>query len=387
MSETILERPADTVGDLAGRFVLGSGSWALEAEGGKALHPVFADAPREIARELVQAARDAEDDTGRSHVVCGLIPFDLAEPAQLRLTGQVALRPRTRNASNAEDTPLRLPELCAPDDPGYRRAVRRTLRLIEDGTVDKVVLSRIAEFSPSAGTSSSALAAEVCERLAAANRNADVFSCPDADGALWVGASPEVIADVRSGRFLTHPLAGSLSRTIAREQAAERLRSSDKDLREHAYVVDHIRASLSALAVDLSVPDAPSLFATDSMWHLGTRICGDLRRSVSALEAAVTIHPTPAVCGSPSDAAAVVIREAEAERRQFYSGLVGWTDSSGDGRWSLVLRGAKISPDSVRLQAGAGIVAGSDPDDEHAETGAKFATMLRSLDGLVRSRR
>ena len=131
------------------------------------------------------------------------------------------------------------------------------------------------------------------------------------------------------------------------------------------------------------MPASPSLVATDTMWHLGTRITGQLPDGVSALEAALRIHPTPAVCGRPAAEAARLIGELEGRSRQFYAGLVGWTDSTGDGRWSLVLRGARIGEASVRVQAGAGIVPGSSPRAEHDETGAKLSTMLRQLRGLL----
>ena len=149
-------------------------------------------------------------------------------------------------------------------------------------------------------------------------------------------------------------------------------------------MVRHIVDALDGLTEGSLAPDAPDLFATDSMWHLGTRISGDLRPGVSALEAALAIHPTPAVCGTPTATAESLIQRIEPRPRGFYSGLVGWCDASGDGRWSLVLRGARLAPGSVRLHAGAGVVAGSDPSLEHAETAAKFATVLRALDGLVR---
>lgn len=362
-------------------FSLSSRGWVLVAEPGEAVRPVFGPEPRTVARALVKQVRDAEVTTGRAHVLCGLIPFDLARPAELLLTDRAVFRPRT---TSAPDPARGAGAPAAPDDPRFRLAVARALQAIGDGHVDKVVLSRTAEFVPDDRYDPPDLARLLCERLSRANPVADVFSCPDARGSIWVGASPEVVADVRGGRFLTHPLAGSLPRTIARGEAERRLTSSDKDLREHAFVVRHIIDALADLTVAFDAPDVPALFSTDTMLHLGSRISGDLRPGISALEAAVAIHPTPAVCGTPSASAEALIRGVEPRPRDFYSGLVGWCDGSGDGRWSLVLRGACLSAGCVRLQAGAGIVAGSDPEAEHAETGAKLGTVLGSLDGLVR---
>lgn len=362
-------------------FSLSSRGWVLVAEPGEILRPVLAPDPRGVARSLVEQVRAAEAATGRAHVLCGLIPFDLARPAELLLTDRAAFHPRTTAATAATDG-AEAP--TAPDDPAFRQAVAHVLEAIDDGQVDKVVLSRVAEFVPDERYDPPSLARELCARLSRTNPVADVFSCPDARGAIWVGASPEVVADVRGGRFLTHPLAGSLPRTVPVADAARRLAASDKDLREHAFVVRHIVDALSDLTVGLDAPEAPALFSTDSMWHLGSRISGDLLPGVSALEAAVAIHPTPAVCGTPTASAEALIHGVEPRPRDFYAGLVGWCDGSGDGRWSLVLRGACLSPGCVRLQAGAGIVAGSDPELEHAETGAKLGTVLGALEGLVR---
>ncbi|MNQ93520.1 Isochorismate synthase DhbC [compost metagenome] len=117
------------------------------------------------------------------------------------------------------------------------------------------------------------------------------------------------------------------------------------------------------------------------MWHLGTRIEGRLRRpdEVSAAELAALLHPTPAVCGSPRDRAAELIRELEAYDRGFYAGAVGWTNAVGDGAWYVALRCAEVCGREARLYAGAGIVEGSDPAAEADETSGKFQAVLRAL--------
>jgi len=116
------------------------------------------------------------------------------------------------------------------------------------------------------------------------------------------------------------------------------------------------------------------------MWHLSSPISGRLADpSVSALALAEALHPTPAVCGTPLPAARGAIAEIEGIDRGYYSGLVGWCDAAGDGEWAVTLRSAEVSDATVRLFAGAGVVAGSDPDAELAETGAKFRTLLRAI--------
>ena len=116
------------------------------------------------------------------------------------------------------------------------------------------------------------------------------------------------------------------------------------------------------------------------MWHLGTRIVGTLKeRDTPVVELAAALHPTPAVCGLPRDRAAAVIHELEGYDRDFYAGAVGWTDSAGDVEWYVSIRCAEIAGTRVRLYAGAGIVAGSDPLAEADETSAKFVAMLTAL--------
>ena len=118
------------------------------------------------------------------------------------------------------------------------------------------------------------------------------------------------------------------------------------------------------------------------MWHLGTRIEGELHDpDIPSVLLAAMLHPTPAVCGMPCARAAGLIRQLEPVDRQFYAGAVGWCDlgAQGDGSWYVAIRCADICGPYARLYAGAGIVPGSDPAAEAAETGAKFGAMLQVL--------
>lgn len=130
----------------------------------------------------------------------------------------------------------------------------------------------------------------------------------------------------------------------------------------------------------LAAPEGTTLHATQTMWHLGTRIEGRLKDSdVPAALIAADLQPTPAVCGTPREAAAQLIAELEPRPRGHYAGAVGWTKGNGDGAFYVALRCAEVSGNTLRLFAGAGIVPGSDPQSERAETGAKFATFLNAL--------
>ena len=117
------------------------------------------------------------------------------------------------------------------------------------------------------------------------------------------------------------------------------------------------------------------------MWHLATHVEGELRDpAVCSLELARALHPTPAICGVPTETANEVIQRLEPFDRGFYSGAIGWVDGRGDGRWMVTIRCAEIVGSRALLYAGAGIVAGSDPESEAAETSAKFIALLRALD-------
>jgi isochorismate synthase len=378
------ERPTSTAtapADGNADFAFSSGRWTLEASGGEVLRPVFGRSP-EAAREVIHDLQERERATGRTQVLCGMIPFDLSEPAELRMTDDAVWTPHVASGSG-DVVPGQLP--AAPESERFRHNVSEALGRIGSGSLEKVVLSRTMTMRLKDADRRGA-EERLFDRLSAVGGRADVFRVRLEDGTSWIGASPEIIADVNDSRFVTHPLAGSLGRSPGgpdAEDATRLLSSSAKDLHEHGFVTRHIRESIGRLASELQVPVRPQLFATDSMWHLGTRITGRLAPEVSALEAALAIHPTPAVGGTPVGPAVRTILDLEGGSRSYYSGLVGWTDSSGNGRWSLALRCASLAGQFITLYAGAGIVAGSDPESEHAETASKFGTVLRALNGLV----
>ena len=204
-----------------------------------------------------------------------------------------------------------------------------------------------------------------------------------------MGASPELIfstePDTGEGSaFKTHPLAGSAPR-IAEHGSAEdealgqRLMASRKDRGEHATVIADIRAQLEPMTRQLTIPEAPSLLQTPQLWHLGTPISGVLKQGMTCLDGARAIHPTPAICGAPTEAARRMIAELEPFSRDYFGGLVGYMNADGSGQWALVLRCAEVDAQTAILYAGAGIVAESDPVLEHTETGTKLGSFGRAL--------
>lgn len=259
--------------------------------------------------------------------------------------------------------------LREPSTPLQKVVLARTLTLIADGTVDPTtVLAALISGTPDRNG--------YCVDLSAAGG-------PYVSRTL-VGSSPEVLVRRRGTVVTCHPLAGSAPRhpDAARDRENGRsLTESNKDRREHAFVVDAIRDSLAPFCSELDIPPEPTLAHTPQLWHLGTPIRGELRDpSTTALDLARALHPTPAVCGTPTDLAYRTIEELEGERG-FYAGTVGWCTADGDGEWMVAIRCAEISSDRKRLTAyaGGGIVAESDPDTELRETVTKFGTLLGAL--------
>ena len=201
-----------------------------------------------------------------------------------------------------------------------------------------------------------------------------------------VGATPELLVERRGDRVISRVLAGtawSAYTDTDSHAAASRLQTSSKDQEEHAYAVQSAAEALRPHCSDLTVPQEPSVMELANVVHLTTEVTGTLRNTagdIDALSLAGRLHPTAAVCGTPTDRAARVIRDLEGMDRGRYAGPVGWMDASGDGEWGIALRCAEVDGARLRLFAGCGIVHGSDPDSEFAEAQAKFVAVREVLE-------
>jgi menaquinone-specific isochorismate synthase len=251
----------------------------------------------------------------------------------------------------------------------WRSAVERALAAIAAGDLEKVVLAR--EVVVEADTAFDAR--DVVHGLVASQPGSIVYA-----SAGFVGASPELLVRREGDVVESRPVAGT---TVAdSDDALLALAASVKDTREHRFVVDGIVEVLEPRCADLHADAVPEVAVFGPVAHLATPIRGRLTPPApSALELARLLHPTPAVGGTPRRAALDAIRELEGFDRGRYAGPVGWVDARGDGEWAIALRGAELDGARARLVAGAGIVAGSDPDAEWAETQAKLEPMLRAL--------
>lgn len=330
----------------------------------------------------VETALQRTAHDGRFAAIVGAIPFSNQSEPVLFVSNSINTNPGSATSSlDASQIPV-CQIKSIPNERRYVDSVRDGLRLIAAGSIEKIVLARTLEV----GVNESIDLERLLETLLHRNAHGFTFSVPLISGssnAVFTGASPELLIRKAGLHIETNPLAGSIRRgaTPEEDQAnAEALLASSKDWREHAIVVTTVAKALRPYCRCIDVPEAPSLIKTPTVWHLSTHIRGELADlETSSLELALALHPTPAVCGHPTDAAFSAISEIEGYDRGLYAGLVGWSDANGDGEWAVALRCAEISGNHVRLFAGAGIVAGSDPQAELEETGAKLRTMLEAL--------
>ncbi|WP_328389302.1 isochorismate synthase [Nocardia sp. NBC_00416] len=332
--------------------------------------------------QAVQALRD-----GNAVAIAGALPFDprlpaaLVEPVQLLHTAgpwRPAALPELPRVRVVDETP-------SPAE-HHDRVARLVELLTEPGArLRKVVAARSLRAEADSALDPQVVAAYLLIRHPQANVFAVDLGPAGRTGATLIGASPETLVQRRGRAVWLYPLAGTLPRRAdpaADTAQADLLATSAKNLAEHAFVVDWIAERLAPVCAELSVPGRPELVGTREVWHLGTPIRGVLRDPApSALELALLLHPTPAVCGTPT-ADALEYITAHEEDRGFYGGAVGWCDVGGDGSWVVAIRSAELAADglSLRAYAGGGIVADSDPRAELAETTTKLGTLLGALD-------
>jgi len=247
-------------------------------------------------------------------------------------------------------------------------------RTVAAGRLSKVVLAREVMV-----VADQALRpVDVVRRLRLSHPSCMVFSV---DG--FVGASPELLVERRGEQVRSHPLAGTTARSGPGETDDGHiawLLSSGKERREHRLVVDAVSAALAAYCDELHVPRVPGVVPIGTLAHLGTPVTGRLRSPLlTAMELVDAIHPSPAVAGTPTGAALDYIAAVERLDRGRYAGPVGWVDGDGDGCWAVGIRSAEIEGCRARLMAGVGIVDGSDPDAELAETDLKLQPLLAAI--------
>lgn len=198
-----------------------------------------------------------------------------------------------------------------------------------------------------------------------------------------VGASPELLLSRRGDIVRSRPLAGTAPRSpdpTVDARLAAGLLASAKDRHEHQIVIDMVHDTLLPWCSYLDAEPEPSVIGMANVQHLATYLEGRLSSpSASAVELVTALHPTPAICGTPTELALEVIRELEGLERGAYAGPVGWVDAAGNGDWAVGIRSAELVGTRARVFAGVGVVADSDPEAELAETRNKLQAMLSAL--------
>jgi menaquinone-specific isochorismate synthase len=264
------------------------------------------------------------------------------------------------------------------DTGDYRAAVARALDCIGRGEFSKIVLARTRDLVADRPLHPLRLLNGLRQRFPSCY----AFSFANGRGQSFIGASPERLVRVSRGVLETEALAGSIRRGAgASEDAAlaAALQRSDKDLREQRLVIDAIAGRLEQLGLWPEFPGSPGIRRLANVQHLHTPIRAVLPDSVRLLDALGALHPTPAVGGEPRAAALARIPELEGFPRGLYAGALGWLNAHGGGEFFVGLRSALIDGARARLYAGAGIVAGSSPENEFAETELKFKAMQDAL--------
>ena len=324
-------------------------------------------------------------------IAIGNIAFQRMAPATLVIPRKVVGKDEAGNCwiTTIDDaSPTISPALASQPKPStfnvepitpietYKKAVLAARDAVRSGAITKAVIAREIRVTSSIPIDVHA----VLLRLRATFARSYRYSING-----FIGASPELLVEIKGDRIRSHPLAGTTPRTgdpKTDDELARKLIASMKDQVEHRVVIDAIHEMLLPWCSYLDWEPEPSVLQVANVQHLGTLIEGHLSAvRPSVMEIVRTLSPTPALGGHPRDAALALIAEVEELDRGPYGGAVGWVDGSGNGTWAVAIRCAELSDDrlTARLIAGGGIVAASDPDAELAETQAKFQAMLSAI--------
>jgi menaquinone-specific isochorismate synthase len=359
---------------------------------------VLADAWRELAQ-------DAEIDDAVALPGTGLVAFGALTFAEDSKADSALVVPQTvigrrdgrswitriRTLDDADFAPVPEPAALAPHwagrvgpgaqtPQGYQDAVRTALGEIAAGAYEKVVLARDLTGTVPGD-------ADLRRLVGALSTDYPDTWTFAVDG--LVGASPETLVTAHARTVTARVLAGTTARgadPVADAAASAALAASSKNLDEHRFAVQSVLATLRPHTRALET-DGPFVLELPNLFHLATDVRGDLADGDSALDLVGAMHPTAAVAGTPTDAAIAAIRRLEPFDRGRYAGPVGWIDASGDGEWAIALRCAQFADAhghasharQVTAYAGAGIVAGSDPEAELLETRVKFRPLVDAL--------
>nr|WP_246462429.1 isochorismate synthase [Pelagicoccus albus] len=263
-------------------------------------------------------------------------------------------------------------------DDAFQVAVGNALKQIKVGEFEKIVLARALElkadqpFHP----------LEILNTLRERYEDCFAFSIANGKGQSFIGASPERLVSVFKGRVNVDALAGTAPRGKTASEDARfgaGLLDSEKDRREHRIVYDSICRRLESLDLSVESLCCPSLKKLQNVQHLFVDVEAELADGIHLLDLVAELHPTPAVGGTPREAAVPRIQEHERFERGLYAGPIGWINSKGEGEFLVGIRSALVDGENACLYAGVGVVEGSVPEREHLETNLKFQALKENL--------
>ena len=369
--ETIADEPRDLPPGAGGVW---AGGFAFDPEGGASSAWSSLPPASLVLPELSLCRTDGEAFlTVNAIVHPGDDPDEKSASLSVRLSGL-----REDPLPLLDPHPTSRVEISSARPPGdFERMIASATERIATGEMSKIVLAREVLVAAGAAHDPAAVFGAMREQFP----SCFCFCCGTPEAA-FIGASPELLLRRSGASVSTVALAGSTRRSsdpAVDDHLGEQLLRSDKDRREHAIVAERIARSLRQHAVWVETEPEPWVVKVANIQHLATPIVAQLAEPRSAVELAGMLHPTPAVGGEPWPATADAIAELEQMDRGWYAGPVGWMDATEDGEFCVALRSALLRDREAHLYAGVGVVAGSEPAAELAETEIKLQALLPLL--------
>ena len=370
LADTIAVGPLDE--PFAGPHFFFASAFAAGAEEGSAFPALRLFVPR------WQVARMGDSTVAVANLpITADAPVDLLAAKVLKAHAKFrAFDYRSAQRKDRPSAPRKVEEVGG--EGAYQRAVDAALHEIARGDYRKIVLARARRLT----TTEEFHPLGVLNHLRQQFPSCYAFSIANGRGQSFIGASPERLVRVAGGRMHTEALAGSAPRgESASEDAAfaRALLQSEKDLREHRLVFESIARRIADLGLQLEHAGQPRVLGLANVQHLHLPISAALPAGVHILDLVTRLHPTPAVGGTPREPAVAAIARLEPFARGLYAGPQGWVDHRGGGEFFVGLRSALIDGHTATAYAGAGILAGSSPEKEFAETELKFKALLDVL--------
>ncbi|HVW45451.1 MAG TPA: isochorismate synthase [Solirubrobacterales bacterium] len=352
------------------------GGFAFDHEGGGSVTWSSFD-PGSLFLPEVAVMRSGEERFLTVNAIVG--PGDDAGRRAGELVGRLAgLRAADLALPLLDPHPTARPTIRSARPPrAFEDAVEKATGRIRAGEMEKVVLAREVIVEAGAAHDPAPIFGAMREQFPAC-----FCFCVGTPEAAFIGASPELLVRRSGAGVSTVALAGSTRRSsdpAVDDHLGERLLRSEKDRREHRIVAERIVRRLRPHAVWVETAPEPTIVKVANIQHLATPVIAQLAEPRPAIEIARILHPTPAVGGEPWPSAAPVLAELEALDRGWYAAPVGWMDATEDGEFCVALRSALLRDREAHLFAGVGVVAGSDPEAELAETEVKLQAMLPLL--------